>query len=105
MHLTVRLEHSTGSHVGDLFDGYLRPARKPTPRGLLAVATPPLVLPSGIPLVVRALYDPDQDTGELVVESAGVLAHVAPQRVPAYLHVRLASDEVVCVLAAPRPAR
>ena len=105
MHLAVRLERSTDTHSGDLFAGDFRPAKKPTPRGLLEVTTPPLDVPSGIPLIVRGLYDPEHDTGEMVVESAGVeLARVAPLRAPLYLNVRLASDEVVCV-SAVRPAR
>lgn len=105
MHLTVRLERSTDTHSGDLYEGNLRPAKKPTPRGIVEMTTPPLDLPSGIPLTVRAEYDPEHDTGELVVESAGVrLAHVAPLRTPLYLDIRLASDEVVCI-SAVRTAR
>ena len=100
MHLSVRLEHSTDTHSGDLYEGNLRPAKRPAPRGLLVVTTPPLDLPSGIPLTVRAEYDPEHDTGELAVESAGVLlAHVAPLRAPLDLAVRLASAEVVCISA------
>jgi hypothetical protein len=103
MRLSVRLERSTDTHSGELFDGEFRPARKPTPRGFLELATPPLDLPSGIPLIVRGLYDPDHDTGELVIESAGVkLAQVAPLRAPLYLTVRLASDEVICISALRR---
>ena len=106
MHLTVRLERSTDTHTGDLFDGDLRPAKKPRPRGLLEIRTPPLDLPSGIPLIVRAEYDPEHDTGELAIESAGaVLAHVAPLRTPLYVSVRLASDEVGCISAVSRQGR
>lgn len=107
MHLTVRLERSTDDHPGNLFDGDLRPAKAPTPRGLLELETPPLELPSGIPLAVRVVYDPEHDTGDLAVVSTGIeLAHVAPLRTPLYLSVRLASDEVVCIsVTLLRPTR
>ena len=98
MHLTVRLERSTDTHTGDLYEGDLRPVGRRAPSGLYGVITPPLDLPSGIPLTVRVEYDPGYNTGELAVESAGVqLAHVAPLKMPLYLAVRLASDEVVCI--------
>src|SRR5687768_15693942 len=98
MHLTVPLEAPTATHAVEHHERELRPVGRRTPSGLYGVITPPLDLPSGIPLTVRVEYDPGYNTGELAVESAGVqLAHVAPLKMPLYLAVRLASDEVVCI--------
>jgi hypothetical protein len=99
MHLRIGLERSTESHSGELYEGELRRVHRPV-SGLCRLTTPPLDLPSGIPLNVFVEWDPQYDTGMLSVESAGVeLARVAPLRTPTYLHVRLSSDEVVCIAA------
>ena len=95
IHLTVTLECHTESQTGELFDGDFRPAKRP--KGLVEVA-PAFDMPSGIPICVYGVYDPDFQTGELLVESAGTeLAHVTPLRVPLHLRVRLVSEEVLCL--------
>ena len=101
VHLTATLERTTGSHTGQLFDGDFRPAKRP--KGLVEVG-PTFDMPSGIPVHVYGVYDPDFETGELLVESAGTeLAHVTPLRVPLYLRVRLVSEEVLCLSVTNRP--
>ena len=97
MHLVVRLNQSSDSHSGDLFEGDLHPAKT---RGILEIATPELELPSGIPVRILASYVPGSDVGELSLKSAGVeLARVAPLRPGLQLILRLASDELVVIWA------